>query len=65
MIALNLKRPRSVCIYADLSIDPLTVFLWVGNAEWPYSPTFAAAFSRNSEPSRMYRRTMFKLRWPV
>src|SRR5215470_12653867 len=30
-----------------------------------YSPTFAAAFSRNSEPSRIYRRTTAELRCPV
>jgi hypothetical protein len=30
-----------------------------------YSPTFAAAFSRNSEESLMYRRTIALDLWPV
>ena len=29
-----------------------------------YSPTFPAAFSRNSEPSRMYLRRVASDRWP-
>src|SRR3984957_13121757 len=31
----------------------------------PYSPTLAAAFSRNSEPSRIYLRRVASDRWPV
>ena len=30
-----------------------------------YSPTFAAAFSRKSDPSRMYLRKVARERWPV
>ena len=30
-----------------------------------YSPTLAAAFSRNSDPSRMYLRRVASDRWPV
>src|ERR1017187_3044726 len=31
----------------------------------PYSPTALAAFSRNREPSRMYRRSIAVPLWPV
>src|ERR1035437_3367479 len=31
----------------------------------PYSPNTAAAFSLNSDPSFIYRRTIFSLRCPV
>jgi hypothetical protein len=30
-----------------------------------YNPTIAAAFSRNSDPSFIYRRTVLTERWPV
>ena len=31
----------------------------------PYSPTALAAFSRNKDPSRMYRRSIAVPLWPV
>jgi hypothetical protein len=34
-------------------------------ARCTYNPSCAAAFSRKSEPTRMYRLTMFKLLCPV
>lgn len=36
-----------------------------GTGRRDYRPSFPAEFSRNKLPSRMYRRTICTLRWPV
>ena len=53
--AISTSRPGYSTVFC-LSVVPLTRL---------YSPTFAAAFSRNSDPSRMYLRRVARDRWPV
>ena len=61
----RLFRFRLTCHTAGMENRPFCGPNLTSGSQANHSPNLAAAFSRNSDPFRMYRRTMFTERWPV